>query len=330
VRSALGVLALGYSAAARLRNLGYDRGWFPTHRAAVPVISVGNLTAGGTGKTPMVEWITRWFRQRELRVALLSRGYGRSTGLNDEGLVLDENLPDVPHLQDPDRVAISRIAVAELEAQLLILDDGFQHRRLARDLDIVLLDALEPFGGGRLLPRGLLREPVSSLRRAGVVVLSKADLIPPSERASIRAAVERAAGPLPWVESKHAPLDLRDAEGNSFPLAEIKEKAVAAFCGIGNPEGFRRTLEPRCGRVLDLRTFPDHHPYTGGDVSDLATWAVELGADLILTTQKDFVKLRTSTLGRVPLRALRIGLEVMDGAPALEHALAALLPSGED
>src|SRR5207244_2544053 len=152
------------------------RGWKRVERAGVPVVSVGNLTLGGTGKTPCVEYVCRFYRGLDLLVAILSRGYGAEHGPNDEALVLEEDLPDVPHLQGADRVALARVAVEELESEVLVLDDGFQHRRLGRDLDIVLLDALEPFGLGRLFPPGLLREPVGSLRRAGVVVLSGADL----------------------------------------------------------------------------------------------------------------------------------------------------------
>src|SRR5262245_12493692 len=155
----------------RLRNWLYDRGWKRTHRAAVPVVSVGNLTVGGTGKTPCVEFVARWFRERDRRVAILSRGYGSTGGANDEAMVLEENLPDVPHLQGADRVALAAAAVEELESEVLVLDDGFQHRRLARDLDLVLVDATNPWGHGAVLPRGLLREPASGLRRAGAVLL---------------------------------------------------------------------------------------------------------------------------------------------------------------
>ena len=187
----------------------------------MPVISVGNLTLGGTGKTPMVEWLARWYRRRGLRVAILSRGYGQEGGLNDEGQVLEENLPDVPHLQDPDRVSLAGIAVRELETELILLDDGFQHRRLARDLDLVLIDALDPFGLGHLFPRGLLREPIGSLRRAGVVVLSRADLVTSADKQAIRANVELKVGPRPWVEARHAPLDLIDGDGITSPLELI-------------------------------------------------------------------------------------------------------------
>ena len=208
--------------------------------ATVPVVSVGNITLGGTGKTPMVEWVARWYRRKGVRVALISRGYGHAGGINDEGLVLEENLPDVPHLQDPDRVKLATIATTELDSELIILDDGFQHRRLARDLDLVMIDALDPFGPGKLFPRGLLRESLHSLQRASAVVLSRADLIEPAEREQIRRQVRDVIPELPFIEARHAPVDLIDCEGHAYPLCELAETEIAAFCGIGNPEGFRR------------------------------------------------------------------------------------------
>jgi tetraacyldisaccharide 4'-kinase len=324
-RFALSAAAVGYGWAAAVRNRAYDRGWKRIFRAVVPIVSVGNLTLGGTGKTPMVEHVARWYRARGLRVAILSRGYGQTEGLNDEGRVLDVNLPDVPHLQDRDRVELARIAPLELESELLVLDDGFQHRRLGRDLDLVLLDALDPFGQGRLFPRGLLREPVRALRRAGVVVLSRADLVGEADRAAIRREAERHAGPVRWVEARHAPRDLIDASGQAHQLEDVAGRTVAAFCGLGNPEGFRRTLGPLCGELRGFRAFPDHHSYRAADVAELASWARGLGVDLVLTTQKDSVKLRTDALGPIPLNALRIGLEISHGGEVLDEALAALV-----
>jgi tetraacyldisaccharide 4'-kinase len=277
----------------------------------------------------MVEWVARWYRERGRRVVILSRGYGEDAGVNDEGRVLEENLPDVPHLQDPDRARLAEIAVEELEAELLVLDDGFQHRRLGRDLDLVLLDALDPFGLGALFPRGLLREPVRSLKRGDVVVLSRADLVSEETRSRIRAEAERHAGPRAWVEARHAPRDLIDAEGRSSPIIELTDCSIAAFSGIGNPEGFRRTLEPLCGKILGFRPFPDHHAYSAADVTELAHWARGLKADLALTTQKDLVKLRTQTLGGVPLRALRIGLEILSGEAILNEALTKLVKESD-
>ncbi len=324
-RLGLGLCSAVYGVGAAARNTAYDRGWKRSQRAAAPVVSVGNITLGGTGKTPMVEWIARWYRRRGVRVTLISRGYGHAGGINDEGLVLEENLPDVPHLQDPDRVKLASIATIELEAELIILDDGFQHRRLARDLDLVMLDALDPFGPGRLFPRGLLREPIRSLRRAAAVILSRADLLDPSRRELIRRRVRGTAPDLPFIEARHAPIDLIDGEAHAYPLDELAGKEVTAFCGIGNPEGFRRTLVPLCRRVIDLRVFPDHHAYAAADVRSLTEWAGKTGANLALTTQKDLVKLRTATLGPVPLRAVRIGLEIMDGLEVLERILEPLL-----
>jgi tetraacyldisaccharide 4'-kinase len=278
----------------------------------------------------MVEWVARWYRQRGIRVVILSRGYGRLHGLNDEGRVLEDNLPDVPHLQDRERVRAATIAVTELEAELLLLDDGFQHRRLARNLDVVLIDALDPFGSRKLLPRGLLREPLASLRRADLAVLSRSDLIGVAERAAIRAEAERSAGPLTWVQARHAPIDLIDSEGSTAPLGEMAGRSVAAFCGIGNPEGFHRTLQPLCGELLDLRVFPDHHGYTAPDIVSLERWAGDLGANLVLTTQKDLVKLRAGALGRAPLRALRIGIEIVAGGDVMDDVLARVLPNSAE
>lgn len=326
-RAILSVASLGYRIVVAARNLAFDRGWKTTHAAGIPVVSVGNITVGGTGKTPMVEWVCRWYRERGARVAILSRGYGSGDeSVNDEALVLEENLPDVPHLQDPDRVKSAAVAVEELESEVLVLDDGFQHRRLARDIDLVLIDATAPFGLGWLLPRGLLREPVRSLRRADVVVITRADLVNAEKLEEIRSEAEFRAGPLKWAVSRHAPLAVIGHGVEEVPVESLRGKTVAAFCGIGNPEGFRETIEPLCGRVVGLKRFPDHHRYQKQDVAGLVEWATALEVDLVLTTQKDLVKLRAASLGGVPLRALRIGVEVLEGATVLDEQLARCLP----
>ncbi len=330
-RAGLSLAAMAYGAGVRARNLAYDREWTTIERASVPVVSVGNLTLGGTGKTPMVEWIARWFREHHRRVAILSRGYGQTEGMNDEGRVLEANLPDVPHLQGRDRAKLAHTAVEELESEVLVLDDGFQHRRLARDLDVVLLDAFDPFGQGRIFPRGLLRESPRSLRRAGVVVLSRADVIDHSERMKIRRLAERWAGrELDWAEARHAPRDLIDSDGTSVALDDVRGRGVAAFCGIGNPKAFETTLAGLGLRVAAFRAFPDHHAYTGSDVAELTAWSRAAGADLVLTTQKDLVKLRVRSLGAAPLHAVRIGLEFLDGQERVEAALTRVLPPTTD
>jgi len=227
---------------------------------SVPVVSVGNLTLGGTGKTPLVEWIARWFRKRNVRVSIVSRGYGAEDGgRNDEARELEQKLPDVPHVQNADRVAAAKIAIEELETQLILLDDGFQHRRIGRDLDIVLLDALEPFGFEHVFPRGTLREPLRGLRRAGAVILSRADMLEPAEREKIRRRVEQLAPKAAWAEIRHAPLELLSVGGQVKPIDELCKVKIAAFCGVGNPAGFRHTLES-CGfDMAGFREFPDHH-----------------------------------------------------------------------
>src|SRR5262249_46669594 len=324
-RAGLRLASLSYGWGVCLRNRWFDRGWTQTHRAAVPVVSVGNLTAGGTGKTPCVEDVADWFRRRAFRVAILSRGYGSLGGLNDEALVLEENLPDVPHLQGADRAALADAAVEELESEVLILDDGFQHRRLARDLDLVLLDATNPWGHGYLLPRGLLREPPSSLRRAGVVLLTRCDQADPATLARRRGGGPGLAPAAVVVQATHQPVELVNQD--AAPLERLQRQPVAAFCGLGNPDAFRRTLLDLGTQVCAFRTFPDHHAYTRADVEDLVAWARQQPADCLLaTTQKDLVKLRVRRLGERELWAVRVRFHVQEGQEALDRKLQDVLP----
>jgi tetraacyldisaccharide 4'-kinase len=317
-----------YGAAVRLRNLGYERGWCRSERVPVPVVSVGNLTVGGTGKTPCVEYVAGFYRRRDLRVAVLSRGYGSAAGRNDEALVLEENLPDVPHLQGADRVALARTAVEELESEVLVLDDGFQHRRLARDRDLVLVDATCPWGYGHLLPRGLLREPPAGLRRAGVVVLTRCDQVGAAQRDRLRQAVARLVPGVPVALTTHRPVELVNSERATAPLDWLGERPVAGFCGIGNPEAFRRTLVDQGAAVVAFRAYPDHHAYTRADVEDLRRWARgQAPGCAAVTTQKDLVKLRLPRLGDRPLWALRVRLHVEAGQDALDDQLLSALPA---
>jgi tetraacyldisaccharide 4'-kinase len=327
LRGVLRAAEAAYSLAMRLRNWRYDLGRAAVHRVAVPVVCVGNLTLGGTGKTPMVAWLARFFRNEGVRVTLVSRGYGAEQGSrNDEALELEQMLPDVPHLQNRDRVAAARLAIEEFECQMILLDDGFQHRRLARDLDIVLLDATEPFGYGHAFPRGMLREPASALRRAGVVALSRADMVDLDRRRQIRQQVERYAPTATWIEVLHRPRALRSSSGAETAIDTLRGKRVAAFCGIGNPHGFRHTLESSGYQIAGFRSFADHYAYARGDVEALAHWAEELKVDAAVCTHKDLVKLGIESLGRTPLWALAVGLEFLSGRSELEARLRAVLP----
>jgi tetraacyldisaccharide 4'-kinase len=307
------------------RNRGYDRGRRPVIRTGVPVVSVGNLTLGGTGKTPCVEYVAGFYRDRGLQAAILSRGYGADAGPNDEALVLEENLPDVPHLQDADRAAAARRAVEELESEVLVLDDGFQHRRLHRDLDVVLVDATIPPHRDRLFPRGTLREPETSLRRANVVLLTRCDQAPDADETGER--LTRLYPHLTVATSDHRPIELFGGD-EPEPVEKLNGRVVAGFAGIGNPPAFRRTLESLGASVTDFRAYPDHHPYTRADVDDLRRWAATLPADVaVATTQKDWVKLRLPDLAGRPLRAVRVGIAFRAGQDAFDAALARVVPA---
>lgn len=327
-RAALRLAETPYALAMRWRNLCYDRGWAASYSVEVPVISVGNLTLGGTGKTPLVEWIALWLREQFLRVAIVSRGYGAAEGArNDEALELERKLPDVPHLQNPDRVAAARLAVEEFDSQVILLDDGFQHRRLRRDLDIVVLDALEPFGYGHVFPRGFLREPLAALRRADAIVLSRADLISADERQAVLDRVRPYAPRAVTAQAAHAPRKLVASDGNQLGLGTLRFEPVYAFCGIGNPDGFRRTLERLGYTVAGFREFPDHHAYARQDIEDLAADAQRCRAAALVCTEKDLVKLGVVQPGGVPLWAVRIGLDFIAGQAELERRLEEALRS---
>lgn len=325
LRGLLSAAEVPYTLAVRWRNRRYDRGAAGVHRIGVPVISVGNLTLGGTGKTPLVHWLVRWFWDHGTRAGVISRGYGARAAdtPNDEARELELRLPGVPHVEQPDRVAAAQRAIKDFHCQALVLDDGFQHRRIARDLDIVLLDALEPFGFGHVFPRGTLREPLDGLARADVVALSRADML--SSTDEIRREVERYNSRALWLELAHRPRSLVSGSRTEQPLESLAGQPVAAFCGIGNPAGFRHTLD-RCGyNMIDFREFPDHYAYTPRDIESLAAWANSLNVAAVVCTEKDLVKLAIDRLGRLPLWAVSIGLEVVAGREALEARLAALL-----
>jgi len=325
-RGVLSAGAVGYGLGIRIRNAAYDRGWKQIERAALPVVSLGNLTTGGTGKTPFAAFVARWFREAGVRVAFVSRGYGADAGgTNDEALVLDALCPEVPHLQNPDRVAAARVAFEELDSQLIVLDDGFQHRRLARDLDIVLVDATNPWGFGHLLPRGLLREPVSALARADLVVITRVDQVSPDAVAGIRREVARFGPQREIVEVTFPPARLTGSTGEAATLESIAGSRVAAFCGIGNPGAFQVGLKGLGATVADFRAFPDHHNYTRSDVEDLERWCGGLTVDAVLCTQKDLVKIAIPRIGNHPLWAIEIGTQVIAGSDSLNARLADIL-----
>jgi tetraacyldisaccharide 4'-kinase len=333
LRAILAAAEVPYTWVVRHRNRQFDCGTWTIQRVDVPVISVGNITLGGTGKTPMVEWIVRYLQMQGKRAGIVSRGYGARGGINDEAQELAWKLPGVPHLQNPDRVAAARQAVSEFGCQALVLDDGFQHRRIARDLDVVLLDALEPLGFEHVFPRGTLREPVEGLARADVIALSRANVLSAEQRALIHDRVTKLSLKATWLEVLHAPMVLVAARQEpgfesagsevSQPLESLKGRPVLAFCGLGNPAGFRHTLEA-CGyQVVEFFEFPDHHTYGPADREALAAAAQRLGVEAVVCTQKDLVKLGGNRLGDRPLWAIRVGIEFMAGRREFENVILA-------
>ncbi len=317
-----------YGAAARARNLAYDKGWFTSYSVSVPVISIGNLTVGGTGKTPAVAMVCRYLRDHGLRVSIISRGYGAvDGGLNDEALELELQLPDVPHIQNPDRLAAATIAIEELDTQIIVMDDGFQHRRMRRDLDIVLLDATEPFGYEHILPRGLLREQVSSLKRAGIVIATRADQVEDRRLASMRLRMQRYATNCGWCESIHKPRQLRNSSGHIQPLSMLDGRRCLLFCGIGNPNAFAHSVKSCGASIYHLIEFPDHHPYSAVDISTISAEVdkakLEIGMDqlALLCTGKDLGKINLDEINGIPLYALEVGMELRFGNDAFQDRM---------
>jgi tetraacyldisaccharide 4'-kinase len=228
-------------------------------------------------------------------------------------------------------VAAAECAVQELDSQLLLLDDGFQHRRLHRDLDIVLIDATRPPTEDALFPRGTLREPLSSLSRADHLILTRTDQVSPPGLHDLYRTVARRFPRLPVSQAIHRPESLHRGEDVLSPQS-LDQRTIAAFCGLGRPEAFRRTLEQLGAKLLTFRTYPDHHPYTPADVEELHRWAAATPPDTwIVTTRKDWVKLRLDDLGGRPLWTLAITWVLTEGADTFHSALdrvAALIPEG--
>ncbi len=320
LRPVLRVASWPYALAAGCRRRLYRMGWKRSFAAGVPVISVGNLTVGGTGKTPLAAWVVGELAEAGRTPAILTRGYKAVGGASDEAEML-KRATGAPVIVNADRVAGAAVAV-DGGADVLVMDDGFQHLRLRRNLDIVTIDATCPFGYGAVLPRGTLREPAGALRFADVVVVTRCDQVTPEALAAIRERVASLAGRAAVAESVMQPTRVCAFDGSEAPVESLSGRLAWAFCGLANPEGFYRTLTDANLRLVGRTSFNDHHAYTGQDVSDLLQRASSAGATLLLTTAKDAVKL--AALGSPPpeLRWLEIAVEFSAGGEELRRAIA--------
>ena len=329
---ALALAPLGglYGVAMKARRALYRSGGFRVHELGVPVISVGNLTTGGTGKTPLVEWIANELAERGRQVCILTRGYGRrSTGARvivsngseilsdavragDEPLLLAERLKGrAAVISDADRVSAAHWAVENFKSDVFVLDDGFQHLSVARNLDILTIDATNPWGNRRLLPAGILREPPAELARADCIVITRAD--DPDRTEALQLEIDKLSRGCSVFRSFMTLQGLREVAGREFAAAtnKIQVSTVAAFCAIGNPESFFSLVRRGGYELCHSQAFRDHHIYTQADIDLVFRESITRGAQILLTTAKDEVKLRSLDFA-LPCYAVDITIEIKD------------------
>lgn len=328
-RVALGALARGYRGFLGARDWLYERGVLESRRVGCRVVSVGNLTVGGTGKTPAVELAVRTLVEMGHRPAVASRGYRRrSNGVRvvadtacirldaedagDEPFLLARRLPGIPVVVGSSRYEAARLAVERFGVTVIVLDDGFQHRTLAKDLEIVMVRACSPWGNGRLLPMGPLREPPAALARADLIVAT--GVAAQRDLAEVEATAAVHAPGVPVLPARHVAVDCLEAERmRSIPLAELARAPLVAFAGIGLPASFEATLAGLGARLVDSLAYADHHWYSQRDLQTLEVRARALGAAALVTTEKDWIRLRRLAVPGLPLYVVTVRLELLGG-----------------
>lgn len=324
------LLAGLYGLGSQSRRLLYDAGWLHAKRLPAPVISVGNLVVGGTGKTPFTAFLAKYYQAAGCRVVILSRGYGgRAKGLQiisdgrqllrqppqagDEAYLLATKLPGVPVVTGPDRYQAGLLAWEAFQPDLFLLDDGFQHLTLHRDLDVVLLDAARPFGNGRLLPRGPLREPIRTLQRAAVLVLTRYEA---GQHHDTWLALQQA---FPGTPVLRAAFCLSQAVaypgGKRLSLAALAQKRLAALAALARPEVFVASLRQIHLDIEHTFVFPDHHPFTSREIAELTASAARQGLDGVMTTEKDWVRLAGKWPRAIPLYVVPLSVHLLDDWP---------------
>lgn len=339
-RACLGLPATAWSAVASARRWAYGRGLLTSRRLNPPTLSVGNLTAGGTGKTPMVAWLVERLAERGYPAAVLTRGYGRDESHRSRLLIAGEEVeprlcgdepamllsrfaesaPSTLIAVGADRHTSGRMVADKADPEFLLLDDGFQHMQLQRSLDIVLLDSRRPFGNGYTLPLGHLREPRSSLKDAHIVIVTRSP--EGYHHPALQEAVWRVNPDARVFRSRTVAKDLLEVgTGTARPIDSLAGKRIALFCGIGNPSSFFRQIRKLEYDVVLERAYRDHHRYSRRDIEELARSAEATGADAFVTTAKDVMNLGDAKLP-IPTFALRIDLEIDDAEELLEAVLA--------
>jgi tetraacyldisaccharide 4'-kinase len=342
-RAILYVLSLLYRLVADLRNWFYDKQIISSVKLAPPVISVGNITVGGTGKTPCVIMLARILQAHGFRPAVLSRGYGgknpqevnivsdgktillNAATAGDEPLLIAQSLPEVPVITGARRIKTGKAAIDLFGANVLICDDAFQHRQIFRDIDVVLLDGEKPLGNGQLLPRGELRESSAGLRRAGCFILTRAE-----QTRQIDPVVDRIAqaSSIPIFRAAHQLRELvRGDESFHRPPGDLYGRKVCAFCGIAKPDSFKRTLFGACADILSFNPFPDHHTYSLYDLEELKSIYITSGADYLVTTQKDAMRLQRYPEFLKMLCILRMEMEIIPSSESFENFIVQRLTS---
>ena len=294
LRGALRVAEPVYAGAMSARNSLYTSGIFRSRKLPGPTVSVGNLTTGGTGKTPMVRWLAEQFIAKGMRPAVLTRGYraDETGGSSDEAQMLAELLGDrAAVIANPDRVAGAREATQQAtKPDVFLLDDAFQHRRVRRDFDLVLVNAAEPFGFGHVLPRGLLRESMHGLSRANAVVVTRANTVTGDALQQVTTALRYWNNYIAIYIADHVHAALLTRDGERLPVETLREKNFFAFSGVASPASLKRQFEAFGPTFAGFRAFVDHHAYTAADLEQVAAEATAAGAEMIVTTEKDWVK----------------------------------------
>lgn len=322
LRGALSVATPLYAAGNAARSAGFALGVKRSRSLGRPTVSIGNLTTGGTGKTPMVGWVVRQLVEMGHKPCILLRGYRGGDEAEEHRHLLGE----LAHVEpNPDRVAAATLALGEhADITCFVLDDGFQHRRAKRDLDLVLIDATNPWGFGHLLPRGLMREPKAALRRADGVILTRVDQAEPAALQALDRELKQLTGKPALAQAEHAWTALLDRGGNALELDTIADASVMGVVGIGNPAAFTATLGQHAGQVVHCEALPDHHGYTRAELLRLIDLAAAAGARAVVTTEKDWVKwsvlLEDEQLG-LPIYRARLAMRFREGEAALRALL---------